>query len=130
MLGTVSDEELAVLLRQHHLLAVPSSYEGFGIVYLEARRFGLPVIAGDAGGVREIVSHGVDGFLVPPGEAAPLARGLSSLLSNRDLLVQMSLAALAAAACQPTWEGGAAAVREFLLGFANYGACKGREVKS
>ena len=129
LLGTVTGEELAGHLRQSQLLAVPSSYEGFGIVYLEARRFGLPVIAGDAGGVREIVSHGVNGFLVPPGEAAPLARCLSSLIRNRDLLVQMSLAALAAAACQPTWEAGAAAVREFLLGFANYEGCQGREVK-
>jgi glycosyltransferase involved in cell wall biosynthesis len=115
LLGTVTGAALAERLRQGHLLAVPSSYEGFGIVYLEARRFGLPVIAGDAGGVREIVSPGVDGFLVPPGEAAPLVRCLSSLLRNRDLLVQMSLAALAAAACQPTWEGSAAKVREFLL---------------
>ena len=41
-----SPEELAARLRGSHLLAVPSSYEGFGIVYLEAMHFGLPVIAG------------------------------------------------------------------------------------
>jgi glycosyltransferase involved in cell wall biosynthesis len=126
LLGNVTGEALAERLRQSHLLAVPSSYEGFGIVYLEARRFGLPVIAGDTGGVREIVSPGVDGFLMPPGEAAPLARCLSSLLRNRDLLAQMSLAALAAAACQPTWEGGAAKVREFLLGLLTIKAAKAR----
>ena len=74
LLGTLSPPELAARLRQSHLLAVPSSYEGFGIVYLEAMRFGLPVIAGDAGGPREIVSHGVNGFLVPPGDTAALAR--------------------------------------------------------
>jgi glycosyltransferase involved in cell wall biosynthesis len=117
LLGTLIGEELGRHLQQSHLLAVPSSYEGFGIVYLEARRFGLPVIAGDAGGPKEIIRHGVDGFLAPPGDAAALARCLKSLLENRDLLVQMSLAALAAAASQPTWEGSAAMVRKFLLGF-------------
>jgi glycosyltransferase involved in cell wall biosynthesis len=117
LLGTLVGEELGRHLQQSHLLAVPSSYEGFGIVYLEARRFGLPVIAGDAGGPKEIVRHGVDGFLAPPGDAAALARCLKALLENRDLLVQMSLAALAAAASQPTWESSAAKVRQFLRGF-------------
>jgi glycosyltransferase involved in cell wall biosynthesis len=117
LLGTLSPPELAARLRQSHLLAVPSSYEGFGIVYLEAMRFGLPVIAGDAGGSREIVSPGVTGFLVPPGDSTALARGLASLLPNRDLLVRLSLAALDQAASHPTWEGSAAQVREFLDGF-------------
>jgi len=117
LLGTLSPPELAARLRQSHLLAVPSSYEGFGIVYLEAMRFGLPVIAGDAGGPREIVSHGVTGFLVPPEDVAALARCLASLLPNRDLLVRLSLAALAQAASHPTWEGSAAQVRDFLVDF-------------
>ena len=118
LLGTLSPPELAARLRQSHLLAVPSSYEGFGIVFLEAMRFGLPVIAGDAGGPREIVSPGVTGFLVPPGNTAALARGLASLMQNRDLLVRLSLAALASSAFHPTWEGSANTVREFLHGFS------------
>lgn len=116
--GTLSREELAERLRKSHLLAVPSSYEGFGIVYLEAMRFGLPVIASAAGGAKEIVSHGVNGFLTPPGDPATLARYLQSLLENRDLLARMSAAALTHAASQPTWEDSAARVREFLLGFS------------
>lgn len=115
--GALSSRELAGYLRESHLLAVPSSYEGFGIVYLEAMRFGLPVIAGDAGGPREIVSHGVNGFLVPPGDPAALARCLASLLNSRELLVRLSLAALAAAASQPTWEGSSDRVRNFLYDF-------------
>ncbi len=116
LLGSLSASELAARLRESHLLAVPSSYEGFGIVFLEAMRFGLPVIAGDAGGPREIVSHGVNGFLVPPEDASSLASCLASLMQNRDLLARLSLGALASAAAHPTWEGCAARVREFLLG--------------
>ncbi len=118
LLGTLASRELADQLRRSHLLAVPSSYEGFGIVYLEAMRFGLPVIAGAAGGPKEIVSQGVNGFLVDPGDTAALARCLSSLMQNRDLLVRLSLAALASSASQPTWEGSAARVREFLQDFS------------
>ena len=67
LLGTVSDQDLAVLLPQQHLLAVPSSYEGFGIVYLEGMQFGLPAIAGTDGAAKEIITHGQNGFLVLPG---------------------------------------------------------------
>ena len=104
-------------MRQSHLLAVPSSYEGFGIVYLEAMHFGLPVIAGVAGGATEIVNHGVNGLLVPPGDATALARYLASLLPDRDLLVRLSLAALTHSASHPTWEDSAGRVREFLQAF-------------
>jgi glycosyltransferase involved in cell wall biosynthesis len=126
MLGTLTGEELAAHLRESHLLAVPSSYEGFGIVYLEAMRFGLPVIASAAGGAREIVSHGVNGFLAPPGDTATLSRLLKSLLENRDLLARLSLAALTHAASQPTWEGSAAKVREFLMALLTRQAEKAR----
>jgi len=118
LLGRRSREELVERLKESHLLAVPSSYEGFGIVYLEAMRFGLPVIAGDAGGPREIVSHGVNGFLVPPGDPAALSRYLEAFIKNRDLLRRMSLAALTTSASQPTWEGSAERVRDFLFGFS------------
>lgn len=117
LLGGVSDAELAGLLPQHHLLAVPSFYEGFGIAYLEAMHFGLPVIAGDAGGVREIVRHGVNGFLAPPGDHDSLARLLASLMQDRELLLRLGVAALARAACHPAWEASAAKAREFLLEF-------------
>jgi glycosyltransferase involved in cell wall biosynthesis len=117
LLGTLSPEDLAERLRENHLLAVPSTYEGFGIVYLEAMRFGLPVIASAAGGAREIVSPGVNGFLVHPGDTPALAHYLQSLLDNRDLLVRLSLAALTHAASQPTWEDSAARARDFLLSF-------------
>ncbi len=116
LLGALAPDQLADCLRQSHLLVVPSSYEGFGIVYQEGMRFGLPVIAGDAGGPKEIVRHGVNGFLVPPEDPGALASCLQSLLENRDLLVRLSLAALAAAGTQPTWEGSAAQVRGFLQG--------------
>ena len=115
LLGTVSDQDLAVLLPQHHLLAVPSSYEGFGIVYLEGMHFGLPAIAGTIGAAKELVRHGHNGFLAPPGDAAALARSISLLMTDRELLKRLSLNAQASAAAHPTWDESAARSRAFLL---------------
>jgi len=117
LLGTVSDEELAVLLPQHHLLAVPSSYEGFGIVYLEGMHFGLPAIAGTAGAAKELIRHDHNGFLAPPGDADALARCISLLVEDRELLKRLSLTAHHSAAAHPTWNESAARARAFLQSF-------------
>jgi glycosyltransferase involved in cell wall biosynthesis len=117
LLGKVSDEELAILLPQYHLLAVPSSYEGFGIVYLEGMQFGLPAIAGTAGAAREIIRHGHNGFLVPPGDAAALARHIRLLIEDRELLKRLSLTAHRDAQAHPTWNDSAARARSFLQNF-------------
>lgn len=103
LLGTLEAPELAGLMARSHLLVMPSSYEAFGIVYLEGMNFGLPAIAATAGGAREIINHGRDGFLVTPGDTAALARRLRDLVEDRGLLLQMSLAAQANFAHHPTW---------------------------
>jgi glycosyltransferase involved in cell wall biosynthesis len=117
LLGPLSPEELARRLAQSHLLAVPSSYEGFGIVYLEGMRFGLPALASTAGAAPEIITDGRDGFLVPPGDAAALRQCLNRLLQDRSRLTAMSLAALKSSAGHPTWRQSAALVRRFLHRF-------------
>jgi len=117
LLGALSAPELAARCAASHLLAVPSSYEGFGIVYLEGMHFGLPAIASTAGAAREIVRHGHNGFLAPPGDVAALARYINLLMEDRELLNRLSLAAHRAAAAHPTWNDSAAAVRAFLQSF-------------
>jgi glycosyltransferase involved in cell wall biosynthesis len=115
LLDTVTSAELAGLLESHHCLAVPSSYEGFGIIYLEAMRFGAPVVASTAGAVPDVVADGREGFLVPPGDAAALADAIGKLIRDPGLLLAMSLAAWERAQGHPTWAAGAARVEAFLL---------------
>ena len=93
---------------------MPSSYEGFGIVYLEGMAFGLPALATTAGGAVEIITSGRDGFLISPGDHGALARHLGTLMADRDLLLTMSLAAQQRFAAHPTWEDAGAAVHRFL----------------
>jgi glycosyltransferase involved in cell wall biosynthesis len=112
--GSLDKEPLIEKLRQAHVLAVPSSYEGYGIVYLEGMCFGLPAIGTTAGAAREIISDGVDGFLIKPGDADLLANKLRLLNEHRDILIQMNLAARNRYIRQPKWEQTANQIREFL----------------
>ena len=75
-LGALEDAALAGLLANSDVLAVASSYEGYGIVYLEGMGFGLPAIASTVGAAKEIITHQADGFLVEPGNPEALANAL------------------------------------------------------
>jgi glycosyltransferase involved in cell wall biosynthesis len=113
--GPLDREPLIDKLKQAHALVVPSSYEGFGIVYLEGMCFGLLAIGTTAGAANEIITDGVDGFLIEPENADELADKLKSLHERRALLIQMSLAARNRYLRQPKWEETAGRIREFLL---------------
>jgi len=114
LLGPLPADGLALELRAHHVLAVPSTYEGYGIAYLEGMGFGLPAVA-SAGAAAEIITPGQDGCLVPPDDPPALAQRLSELASDRSLLAEMGLAALRRFEAQPTWRQTCAAIRQFLL---------------
>ena len=116
--GPLNNEDLIAKLKSAHVLVVPSSYEGFGIVYLEGMAFGLPAIGTTAGAASEIISDGENGYLVPPDEPGILAERLSLLVRDRDLLAGMSVKALERYRQQPKWEQTAGRIREFLHVFA------------
>ncbi len=117
--GHLDHEELAEQDRSHHILVVPSSYEGFGIVYLEGMSFGLPAVGSSDGGAGEVISHAENGFLVAPGEHSQLSRLLLDLHQDRSKLAQMSLAARRRFLEHPTWEETCAAIHSFLKQIAN-----------
>jgi glycosyltransferase involved in cell wall biosynthesis len=112
--GRLDDTQLAGLYAGADALAVPSQYEGFGIVYLEAMGFGVPVIASSAGAAREIVTDGKDGFLVPPENAEALAAAIERL-ADPARLADMRAAARARFARHPGWDSACARIREFLV---------------
>lgn len=82
--GFVTEEELAQAYAGAALFALPSSKEGFGIVYLEAWLRGLPVIASRYGAGGEVVADGVDGFAVDPADIDAMARAMIDLLRDRE----------------------------------------------
>lgn len=113
--GALDNAPLVEKLKAAHLLVVPSSYEGFGIVYLEGMGFGLPAIGTTAGAAGEIIEEDKTGYLIEPGGHKTLAFLLEKLAQDRSLLAELSLNALARYRQQPTWEQTAAEIRAFLL---------------
>ncbi|MFC6905175.1 glycosyltransferase family 4 protein [Halalkalicoccus tibetensis] len=112
--GRLEEEALADRLASAHLLAVPSIHEGFGIVYLEGMAFGLPALATTSGGASDVVTDGETGYLVEPGDEAAIARAVEECASDRDRLVELSLAARRRFERHPTWDGMAGRIRSFL----------------
>jgi glycosyltransferase involved in cell wall biosynthesis len=112
--SSLDREPLVEILKQAHVLVVPSSYEGFGIVYLEGMGFGLPAIGTTTGAASEIITHGENGYLIPPSDAKALASHLVELVTNRELLLKLSLNAVKRYQQQPKWEETAKSIREFL----------------
>jgi glycosyltransferase involved in cell wall biosynthesis len=113
--SSLDNESLKQILKRSHLLVVPSTYEGYGIIYLEGMGFGLPAIGTTAGAAGEIITDGVDGFLIEPGDADLLANRLKFLNENREVLVRMSMAARNRYLRQPKWSQTAEEIRKFLL---------------
>lgn len=117
--GSLDKKPLVEKLTAAHVLVVPSSYEGFGIVYLEGMCFGLPAIGTTAGAAAEVIEHGRTGYLIPPDDWKLLAAHLQLLAEDRSLLTRLSLNARERYLRQPSWAEIAAKVREFLHGMAN-----------
>ncbi len=113
--GILSDSELQEKLRRSNVLVVPSSWEGFGIVYLEGMSFGLPAIASTEGAAREIIKHGENGYLVAAGDSGNLASYLKVLITDKDVLTSMSTNALDTYNSYPTWRDSGISSRDFLI---------------
>jgi glycosyltransferase involved in cell wall biosynthesis len=90
--GAVSEEELQRLYQTCDLFVAPSLYESFGLIYLEAMNYAKPVIGCRAGGIPEVVEHGVSGLLVDPETPLALAEAITRLLSAPETLRELGLA--------------------------------------
>jgi glycosyltransferase involved in cell wall biosynthesis len=86
-LGWLDQDAVASQIEACDLVVMPSRWEGFGLVAIEAMRAAKPVIASAVGGLVEIVVDGVTGRLVPVGNSSALSEALVS--SSREQLLQM-----------------------------------------
>lgn len=86
MLGRVDDARLAGYLRASVAYLGPATGgESFGIVLAEAMAAGIPIVASDIPGYRDVARHGVEALLVPPGDPDALADGVRRILDDPAL---------------------------------------------
>ncbi len=83
--GFLSDQEMVKLMKSADVLVVPSIYEPFGIVALEAMAAGVPVVASDVDGLSEIIKHEVNGLKVFPHDPLSIFWGVDRVLSDHSL---------------------------------------------
>lgn len=81
------------LIPETHVLLLPSELESFGLAALEAMACGVPPVATRTGGVGELITHGVEGFLEPVGDIAAQAAQVLALLEDSSLYDRTSRAA-------------------------------------
>lgn len=98
LLGPTTDVKKAYLCSS--LFVLPSRFEGFGLVLIEAMAFGVPVVAFDCeNGPRSIINHGASGFLIPPFDVEAMADKILLLMRDDSLRKAMGFKAQKAA-CQ------------------------------
>ena len=86
-------DDLPALMRRSSCLVLPSYHEGRPRSVLEALASGRPVIVSDAVGCRDVIEHGIQGMVVPKGDAAGLTASMVKLARQKDLMERMGAAA-------------------------------------
>ena len=110
--GFVDERRLRSLYRSADLAVVPSLYEPFGLVALEAMASETPVVVADAGGLREFVEHDVSGLRFRPGDARGLARAAVRVLRDPALAARLAREARSALEARGSWGTAAARTAE------------------
>jgi glycosyltransferase involved in cell wall biosynthesis len=98
----VPEDRVVEEYRRHDLLVFPSTYEGFGLVVIEAMSQGLPVVATPSGCVPDLIRDGENGIIVPPRDAGALADAVRRLMDAPAERDRLGASGTATAACL-TW---------------------------
>jgi glycogen(starch) synthase len=101
--GQLEDAALAALFRTAAVVVVPSLYEPFGLVALEAQATGTPVAVSDTGGLTDLVEPGATGERFTPESPAAIAAAVERILADPDRAATMAAAALHLAVQKYSW---------------------------
>jgi glycosyltransferase involved in cell wall biosynthesis len=104
LLGFVPQRTLHDAFAAADVYAMPSRTDSFGIAYLEAWCYGVPVVGANAGGVPDVISHNEDGLLAPFGDVGAIASAIGRLLRERPLAEAMGASGRAKVLHELTWE--------------------------
>ena len=85
-MGNREQEDLPVHYSAVDLVVLPSHYESFGLVALEAMACSVPVISSNTGGIPEVNAHGVSGLLSNAGDVDDMTKNALHILKNEEVL--------------------------------------------
>jgi glycogen(starch) synthase len=102
-IGCVAPDDVPGLLNCITVVLMPSRYEPFGLVALDAAVMGRPIVASRVGGLSEIVIHQQTGILIEPENSAALAEAIVFLLDHPDKATQLGQAARERARSEFSW---------------------------
>ncbi len=103
-LGPVSQERLAELMSESHVMVLPSIEEGLALVQGQAMACGCPVIGSTNTGAEDLFTDGVEGYIVPIRDVGALTERMERLASDPELQGRMSAAALERVRSLGGWE--------------------------
>jgi len=116
--GPEDGNELANRFLQSHIFVMPHSHEGFGMAYLEAMTFAMPVVGSSHGAVKEFVKPGHNGFSIEIDDFESVNTCIHSLHHDRQRLLEMSWAAFETFKKRPQWRDTMESVHGFLSALA------------
>jgi glycosyltransferase involved in cell wall biosynthesis len=90
--GRLEDQALSSIFEQATIFILVSHMEGYGMVYTEAMKHGLPIIASDRGAIPEVVTMDENGILCDPDDEQSIYTAITQLLSDKERLTAMSRA--------------------------------------
>ncbi|MEZ5899135.1 MAG: glycosyltransferase family 4 protein [Hyphomicrobiaceae bacterium] len=95
--GRISHSKMPDFYRTSDVFILPSRFDSFGMVVLEAMACGLPVIVSENVGAKDVVTEGVNGWIIPANDAQALANRMAWCIANPQAVRSMQTAARAAA---------------------------------
>ncbi|MBE9168750.1 glycosyltransferase family 1 protein [Pleurocapsales cyanobacterium LEGE 06147] len=113
--GRIGDEELPVYYAAADVCVVPSHYEPFGLVAIEAMASGTPVIASDVGGLQFTVVNEQTGLLAPPKDVAAFSQAIERILNDSQWQKQLGTNARKRVEEKFSWSGVASQLNDLYL---------------
>lgn len=113
--GQINHDELPYYYSAANVCVVPSHYEPFGLVAIEAMAAGTPVVASQVGGLEFTVAHGKTGLLCPPQDERAFAESIDQILARRSWQQELSKAARNRVETLFSWDGVAQQLSELYV---------------
>ncbi len=104
LLGAIPNKDMPCWYNLADVVVIPSLIEATSIAGLEAMASGVPIVATNVGGLPEIITHGINGFLAQPKNITEIAGYLINLLKRKELRIKMGEAACRAALYSFSWD--------------------------